>query len=190
MKYPFDIITDFVFVETEINKADVILVPGCSQTCLMEKASSLYNEGYAKYILPSGGPNVKINNYSSEWEMLKDTGKRFGVPENVILKENKARHTFDNAKLSLNVLKNTDIEIKKVIIICKAYHSRRALLTYQTVFPNDTEFYICPVEDSTGITKDNWYLDDKKISIVMGEVVKIGQYFKIEIPKFVKKYSE
>ena len=71
------------------------------------------------------------------------------------------------------------------IDICKAYHSRRALLTYRSVFPLDINFCVSPVIDRRGISKGNWFLNEDSISIVMDEVVKIGTYFRDEIPKWI-----
>ena len=70
--------------------------------------------------------------------------------------------------------KKTGIQPRKVILVCKAVHSRRALLTYQTEFPNETEFFISPVIDRTGLTKENWFLSEDGISRTMTEVEKIS----------------
>lgn len=189
MDYPFDCITDLIFVETYVQKVDVILVPGCNQPQIMEKAAELYHKGFAQYILPTGGANHKISNYESEWEYLKTIGINLGVPEEAILKEDRAKNTFENARLSLEVLNKNNIDVKKVILVCKSYHSRRALLTYQLVFPLNVEFYVCTVTDKTGVTRNNWFLNTEAISLVMGEVVKIGKYFKNEIPNLVNNES-
>ncbi len=183
MGYPFDCISDFIFINTSLESSDVILVPGSSSPKTMFKAAELYREGLAPYILPSGGYNEKIKDYSSEWECYKAAAIEMGVPESALLKEDKARNTFENAIFSQKVLKNSGLPFKKAIIVCKAYHSRRALLTYQAIFPHDTEFFVCSVPDKNEITKENWFLKNKSISIVMGEVVKIGSYFKTEIEK-------
>jgi uncharacterized SAM-binding protein YcdF (DUF218 family) len=185
MGYPFDCISELVFVKTDIQAADIILVPGGSHPQLMEKAAELYNQGLAPYILPSGHYNPKIPEYGSEWEFLKSIGVKLGVPEERILKEDKARHTFENAELSWKVIKDNNLPVKKAILVCKAYHSRRALLTYQTVFPKETEFFVAYVPDKRNIRKDNWFLEEEKIKIVMGEVEKIGSYFEPHIKKFV-----
>ena len=111
MKYPFDCISEFIFVETDVEKSDVILIPGASQSQLMEKAVELYNMGFAKYILPSGGVNSKLTHHESEWEYLKTIGIQLGVPENVILRENKAQNTFENAQFSWDVLQSLNIPI-------------------------------------------------------------------------------
>jgi uncharacterized SAM-binding protein YcdF (DUF218 family) len=183
MNYPFDCISELVFVETEISAADIILVPGGSYPKLMEKAAELYKQGLAPYILPSGHFNPKIPDYSSEWEFLKSIGIKLGVPEDKILKEDLASHTFENAEFSWKVIKENKLQVKKVILVCKAYHSRRALLTYQTIFPKEIEFFVSCVPDRREISKNNWFLDEEKIKTVMGEVVKIGKYFEACIKK-------
>ncbi len=48
-------ISDFVFVCDEPKKADVIFIPGGSYAELPEYAAKLYSQGYAKWIVPSGG---------------------------------------------------------------------------------------------------------------------------------------
>ncbi|WP_442601784.1 YdcF family protein [Paenibacillus sp. KN14-4R] len=185
MPYPFDCITEFMFFETVIEPSDVILVPGSSHPQLMEKAAELYHQGLAPYILPSGGatPNVP----STEWEFLRDVGLSLGVPESAILLEDKATNTFENARYSWQSLQQLKIHPKKEILVCKSYFARRALLTYQVEFPYEVQFYVCPVTDKTGTTRDNWYLDEQKINYVMNELTKVGQYFKHHIPNWVNR---
>lgn len=185
MNYPFECITDFIFTETEIEKSDIILIPGTSQSLLMEKAAELYHMGLADYILPSGGPNYKVPLYETEWEYLRTTGIHSGVPENRILKENKAQNTFENAQFSWEVLKASGIPVKNVILVCKAYHSRRALLTYKLFFPSDINFFVYPVVDRREISKDNWFLNPESTKIVMSEIVKIGKYFEDKVPMWL-----
>jgi uncharacterized SAM-binding protein YcdF (DUF218 family) len=182
----FDCFTDLIFVETEIAQADIILIPGASQASLMERAVELYKRGLSPYILPSGGEgNRQVE--TTEWAFLRDVALENGIPKEVILQEDKAQHTFENARFSLEVLRMSGIEPKKVILVCKATHSRRALLTYQTVFPKETEFMTSPIIDRTGITKENWYLSEEGINNVMKEVEKIGLYFGKHISNWVQR---
>ena len=186
MGYPFDCISDFIFVEDLPQKADVILIPGESHPQLMVKAVELYQQGYAPYILPSGGGNLKLPAYESEWEFLEKIALGLNVPEKAILKENKAQNTFENAMFSSEVLLEMNLPVDKVILVCKAYHSRRALLTYQAIFPVKTCFFVTPVIDYRGISKSNWYTRQDYVSVVMREVRKIGQYFEDKIPEWVE----
>ncbi|WP_284644234.1 YdcF family protein [Paenibacillus silviterrae] len=185
MLYPFDCITQLIFVETDLEEADVILVPGGSHPQLMENAAALYHKGLAPLILPSGGSTKHVA--STEWEFLRDIALSLDVPEKAILKEDQARNTFENARLSWQVLQEAGIRPRKIILACKAGHSRRALLTYQTVFPKETEFFVAPVTDKTGITKDNWFRTEEGIRRVMTEVEKIGKYFGHHIPNWVNQ---
>ena len=106
------------------------------------------------------------------------------LPERAILREDQATNTFENARYSWKTLQQQRINPRKAILVCKSYFARRALLTYQVEFPGDVEFYVSPVTDKTGTTKDNWYLDEQKINYVMNELTKVGQYFKHHIPNW------
>lgn len=176
MSLPFDCISDFMFFETTISHADVILIPGAAQPKLIEKAAELYLSGYAPFILPSGGATPKVE--TTEWDFLQRIALQLGVPEQAILKEDQAKDTFQNAYFSLDVLQQNHIPFRNVILVCKNYHARRALLTYQFIFPKDTQFIVCPVVDNREVTKDNWYKDEMKITYVMNELEKVGRYFR------------
>ena len=168
----------------------MILIPGGSYPQQIERAAELYKGGYAKYLLPSGGFNPKIPEWKSEWEFFENLAVKLGVPENVILKEDQARNTFENAGLSWRALQSINLSVESVILVCKSYHSRRALLTYQSVFPLDVKFYVSPVIDKRGISKETWFLRNEHISIVMCQVTKIGNYFEDKISKWVAQIDD
>jgi uncharacterized SAM-binding protein YcdF (DUF218 family) len=182
MNFPFDCITDLVFVETALEKADVILIAGGSHPQLARRAGELYQEGYAPYLLPSGGANSKLGAGRTEWEFLRSIAIAQGVPETAILKEDQAQNTYENALFSWRVLQENNIAVERVILVCKAYHSRRALLTYQAVFPLAVTFYVAPVIDQRGISRANWFMNASHARLVMGEMAKIGEYFADKIP--------
>ncbi len=186
MGYPFDCVTDFIFVEDEPTRADILLIPGGSRPQLMEKAIELYRQGLATYILPSGGANKKLNGQESEWKYLQNIALTKGVPENAILREDQAKNTFENAAFSWRVIQQSAIDVKKAILVCKAHHARRALLTYQTAFPSNVAFTVCPIVDEREVSKESWFLDEAKIALVLSEVEKIGQYFAKYVPDWVK----
>lgn len=164
-------------MEDPIEKADIILIPGGSRKELINRAVKLYKAGYADYILPSGGYNKKLLLYKTEYEFLKEEAIKQGVPENVILKEDRASNTFENAQFSYEVCKKNEIEVKKAILVCKNYHARRAYITYKINFPKNTEIIVQPIIDSEQITRENWMFTDDKRNRVLSEVVKIGKYF-------------
>lgn len=183
-------ITNFIFIEDKPQKADMIFIPGGSYAEIAEEAARLWREGYSSLILPSGKYSVKRGyfpgplskaekynaKYSTEWEFLKDVLLQNGVTDSVVLREDKAEYTYENALLSKQITDQLGLSIKKAIICCKSFHARRSLMYYQFVYP-ETEFIICP-SDVQGITKNNWHSSKVGIERVMGELMRCGSQFK------------
>lgn len=182
-------ITEFIFVEDKPKKSDVIFIPGSGFPQLAEEAAKLYHQGLVPYILPSGRYSVLNGKfagvqekkelydgeYETEWEFLKEVLKKNHVSEEHILREDKATYTYENAIYSRKVTDCLGMEIKKAILCCKPYHARRSLLYYQLLYP-ETQFFVRPIQDSD-VKRENWYLTEKGIRLVFGEVQKIGEQF-------------
>lgn len=195
-------ITNFIFLENEPQKADIIFIPGGSYAEIAEKAAELWIKGYSRAILPSGkygvkrgyfpGPLSKAEKYNAqyntEWEFLKDVLVQNGVDESSILKEDKAENTYENARISKSITDKYNLNIKKAIICCKSFHARRCLMYYQLFYPQ-TEFIICPTE-TQGINKENWFEVDNGIDKVMGELMRCGSQFKDSIKSFKLNIKE
>jgi uncharacterized SAM-binding protein YcdF (DUF218 family) len=183
-------ITEFIFVEDKPEISDVIFIPGSSKWELSEKAAQLYNQGYAKYIIPAGKytsklgrfPNEKISNeiyigeFETDFDFCSNVLRKNGVPENVILCENQSTNTYENAQFSKNVLDWKNITAGKAILCCQAFHARRALITYVHWFP-ETIFYVIPCV-TQGISSGNWWKSEYGLARVLGELEKCGKYSK------------
>lgn len=197
-------ISDFVFCEDKLEKADVIFIPGGSHPELGEYAAKLWNQGYAPLVLPAGGVSVKSGkfggvksrqdiynkNYNTECEFLTDVLVKNGVTESAIIGEDKSSYTKENAYLSRKVLDEKNITIKKAIICCKNFHARRALMCYQFAFP-DVELYIHPIPyyyEGVDITKENWYQTELGLNRVLGEIKRYSNQFMDEF-NLIKDYN-
>lgn len=192
-----DDITDFIFVEDEMQKSDIILIPGGSNPELGEYAAELWKKGFAPLIMPSGGVSIKTGkfngvkskkekynkDYKTDCEFLADVLIINGVQEDSILWEDKSSFTKENAIFSRRIADENNLDIKKAILCCKSFHARRSLMCYQLAFP-DTEFYIHPVpyyDGSILISKENWYKTEVGIKRVLGELQRCGNQFNDEI---------
>lgn len=188
MKFIKDI-TDFIFVEHEPEKADIIFIPGGDQGAIAVKAAKLYREGYAPWILPSGRfskpvGHCTIPGYETEWEFLRDILIDQGVPAVAVLEERQATYTYENAIFSRRVTDALGLCIERAILCPQACHARRALLYYEILYP-DTEFVVCPTV-TRGIGRDNWFLEDGKIDVVLGEMERCGSQFHEILRKYGK----
>ena len=119
-------ISDYIFVADKPVKVDAIFMPGGSHPELPEYAAELYNKGYVKWLIPSGGVSVKRDkwpgprskadiydgDYQSDCEFFVDVLMKNGVPAESIIGEDKSGHTRDNAYLSRKVVDESGIKIK------------------------------------------------------------------------------
>ena len=193
-------LSNFIFVSDTPEEADTIFLPGGSHPAQPEYAAKLYGEGYAKWLVPSGGISVKRDRwpgvqsksdvynkaYGSDCEFFTDVLIQNGVPASAIIGEDKSGHTRDNAFLSRKAVDERGIEIKTALIVCKAFHARRCLMLYQMAF-SDTEFKVCPVH-CYNITKDNWYKSEEGIRRVLGELVRCGNQFVGDFKEYLTDY--
>lgn len=184
-------ISEFIFAEDEPEKADIIFIPGNGYSQMAEKAAALYGENYASFVLPSGKYSITVGkfggvlsgqeryngNYRTEWDFLKDVLIKNHVPDEVILKEDQATFTWENARFSREVTDKAEIGIKKALLCCKNYHARRSLMYYQRAYP-EVEFRVCPC-CVDGVTKENWMNSEEGIQSVLGEVQRIVTQFSL-----------
>ncbi len=177
-------ITDFIFMEDKPEKADLILITGGNYPEAAREAARLYQEGYAPRILPSGRYSIVDGSFAgeqeTEWEYLRDILCENGVPEEAIMKEDQATFTYENAIFSRQVVNDAGLQVKKAILCCQAWHSRRAYMYYQQQFP-DTQLMVCPVV-TKGISRDNWFLSQEKTDVILGEIARIGDQFHCVLP--------
>ncbi|MDD3337498.1 MAG: YdcF family protein [Lachnospiraceae bacterium] len=185
----YENLTNFIFVEDKPEPSDVIFVPGNGYPQPGEEAARLWREGFGRWILPSGRYAVHVGHfmgvqssqekydkdYGTEWEFIRDVLRINGVPEDVILREDRATFTYENAINSRKVTDAAGISVRKAIICCNTTHARRCLMYYQLLYPK-TEFYVCPVV-ADGTDRYNWYKSEKGISKVLGEVQRCGEQF-------------
>lgn len=180
-------VTEFIFVEDQPEKADVIFIPGSRKVEHAIRAAELYKAGYAPYVLPSGRYTISRGyflelpeplrseypgTFETEWHFLRAVLMKHGVPDSAILREDQATYTWENAQLSRDVLKAQNIPVKTAILACHAFHARRALLYYQAAMP-EVRFLVCPAA-TPGYTRTDWYLNEKGRSRILGEVQRLG----------------
>ena len=176
-----DAYTDFIFIEDQPEQADMIFLPGSAEGALPVRAAQLWKEGYAPLVLPSGkyskltGYFTGHGDHETEWDYFHEILLKEGVADHAILQEKQATYTYENAIFSRKLTDKLGLDIKKAILVCQAYHARRASLYYQVCYP-ETEILVCPVI-TRGISRDNWYQHETGIETVLKEVEHCGSQF-------------
>ena len=184
-------ISDFIFVSDTAKDADIIMVPGGSWPELPEAAAQLYHEGFANMILISGGISITTSqffndtatteiytgDYKTEYEFYKDVLIKNDVPERAIIGEDQSSFIRENSIYAKQLLDERQISVRSALLVCKSFHARRCLMSYQAAFPS-VDFSVISIP-GYDITKDNWFLYEESIVRVLGELARIGDQFTV-----------
>lgn len=171
-------VTDFVFAADKPQRSDVILVPGSGYREHVLLAAQLYREGYAPLVLPSGWHSTSQTRfeadpaYDSEWAWMRSLLLDAGVPDNAILREDRATFTWENAQFSRRATDAAGLTVRKALLCCRAPHARRALMYYQAAYP-EAEILACPAP-APGCDREDWWLTAEGRRQVLGEVRRLG----------------
>ena len=182
-------IEDFIFLQDEPQKADILFVPGNRHAAPSEHAAALYQAGIAPFILPSGryaigsggfmgqlsGRRAYAGQFDTEWAFMRHVLMENGVPESAILREDEATYTYQNAIFSRARTDQMGISVRRGVICCMPVHARRAKMYYQTLYP-DAELLVCPAAGAA-VTRENWKTSEAGIDAVLGELERCGGQF-------------
>lgn len=171
-----DAITNLLFLKDEPAKVDLCCVLGSRFETTMDGAINLYRTQRAPKILITGhGPE---EDQEKEADLFAAYAQAQGIPAEDILPEREARHTKDNFVLTKGIIQTALgwETIKKVAIVGKPFHMRRALMTARRFWPDHVELIMLPSNDPRDLQPDTWWQSEWGRNRVMEEVRRIGEY--------------
>jgi uncharacterized SAM-binding protein YcdF (DUF218 family) len=174
------IIWEYHHVNHKLKKADCLFVLGSHDIRVAEYAARLFHEGWAPYIIFSGGMahnNDMLNTGwdKSEAEILADRAINMGVPEANVLLEKEAHNTGENVQFSEKVLEAEGISYDKVIAVQKPYMERRTYATIRIHWP-DKKLIVSSPPISYSDYPNGEISRDELINIMVGDLQRIIEY--------------
>lgn len=168
-------ITQYIFISQPIKKSDLLFVFGTRFNKPVKIAAELLKNGYAKYILFSGGVNKTTG--KNEARRMQKKAIELGVARENIIIEDKSTNTLENILFGREIInQKTGLKnIRTITLICKNYHARRALMTFKKHFPRNIELRVYPYE-IYGFTRDNWHRKKIGLEKVLEEMERIKKY--------------
>lgn len=175
----------FLIIEKPLEKADAILVLGGSSTYIerTQKAAELYENGVAEKVLLTddggrGGWNKTEKTNLKFVEMARRNLVLQGVPaENIEVLEPTVAATIDEARLLAETARARNL--KKILLVTSAYHTRRALWIFEKVAAKE-EIELGIESPETGIETpppQMWWKNRRGWQTVGGEYVKFVYYW-------------
>ena len=175
------IIWDWMRLGQETEKADCIVGFGCINDDIAVRCAQLYKDGYAPVILFSGGlgRNTKSRWSSSEAERYRDIALGLGVPENVMLIENRSTNTGENITFSREILKAHGLAGKKLLCVHKPFMERRVWAAMKAYWPEADFTMTSPLlgmEEYIERTMAQGMTEKAVIDVIVGDVQRMEIY--------------
>ncbi|OKP87583.1 YdcF family protein [Paenibacillus sp. P32E] len=150
-------------------QADVIIVLS-GGVGRIENAAELYKSGYAPYVLLSNSKEIS----STSGDMLQ-TALALGIPEDAILSENAALSTYQNAELTLPIMKQHGFT--SAIVVSSEFHMRRVKLLFDHVYKK-SGIELTYIGSDSGYNANYWWSDKYSRETTFSEYTKmIGNAF-------------
>lgn len=170
------IVWDYLCMKEPLQPADVILALGSHDLRVADRAADIYNQGFAPIIVFSGGFGRLTEDFvKPEAELFADIAIKAGVPEDMILIENKSTNTGQNIELSNALLNAHGLHYDRFILVTKPYMERRAVATFKKILPNKHVIPASPLIDFEHYSKEGISKDDV-INIMLGDLQRIKVY--------------
>lgn len=188
-------IWDYMLMHHKMKKMDAIFILGSNDLRVAERAAELYKEGYAPYVICSGGNGKASVLVKTEAETFADVLITHGVPKEKIILEPEATNTGDNILFTKKLLEKQGFNFKSFILVQKPYMERRSYATFRKQWP-EAECVVTSPNLAYEEGPRSQEHKEKFIDIMVGDLQRIKEYPKLgyqieqEIPEDVLKAWE
>ncbi|MEA3249613.1 MAG: YdcF family protein [Patescibacteria group bacterium] len=168
-------ITEYMFFKSRPESADLAMVFGTQYREPLKQVKKIYYDRLTEKILLSGGKNRHTGRNEAREMALNLIDMGVNLADIVI--EDKSTNTLENVLFSKQIIEE-EIgfqDVRRILVIAKCYHVRRALMTLKRHFPDNIDFL--PVTyDLLGFGQNNWHASPVGREKVLSEMDKINKY--------------
>lgn len=140
------IIWDFMLVDHELRPTECIFALGSHDISVADYAITLYKQGYAPWLMFSGGvihrnAELGVTWDQTEAELFAGRAAQHGVTVDRVLIENRATNTGENFRFARQLLDDMQLKFESFILLQKPYMERRVMATALQLWP-DVDFIV------------------------------------------------
>ncbi|WP_341348331.1 YdcF family protein [Paenibacillus sp. FSL H3-0469] len=159
----------FLPVSESPKQADVIIILSGGGG-RVEQGVKLYKEGYAPQLLLSNAKEI-----TGPAGDMRETALSLGIPESAILTEDAAESTYQNAQLTLPIMKQHGF--KSAIVVSSDFHMRRVKFIFDHVYKK-SGIELTYIGADSGYNAKAWWSDRYSRETTFNEYIKmIGNAF-------------
>lgn len=163
----------FLIIEDPIEKSDVLIVlSGGREDERVRQAAELYRQGYAPWVLLSGGEKVQGRSVP---DLQREQALKNGIPDSVLLYEKLSTSTAEQARFLRPMLEQR--AVRRAIVVTSNFHTRRTRYLFGRVFRGSSvEVRVYPVHGDV-FSPERWWTRDWDTEEVVLEYIKLGLAF-------------
>ncbi|WP_299012979.1 YdcF family protein [uncultured Photobacterium sp.] len=170
-------IWDYHLLSDSLEKSDCIFVLCSNDVRVAEHAARLYLEGYAPYIVFSGGVGELTKGLypGSEAEWFASIAADMGVPQERIFVETQSGNTGENVQFTRSLLEAKGLEPERLILVQKPFMERRAYATFMKQWPGKQVLVASPPLSFDEYPNEQLTYSDV-INVMLGDLQRIKYY--------------
>jgi uncharacterized SAM-binding protein YcdF (DUF218 family) len=171
------IIWDYHHMHHELKPADCILTLGSHDLRVADWAVDLYFQGYAPYLIFSGGIGRLTRGLFErpEAEVFANIARQRGVPEDRLLLETRSTNTSENIVFTRCLLSRKGLDFASFILVQKPYMERRAYAAFKKHWPGKDVIVTSPPLTFDEYVNENYHRD-LVIEAIVGDLQRIKVY--------------
>lgn len=167
LRVPHLLLAIYLSPSDDLSPADAIVVVS-GDTGRISHAIDLYKQGLASKIILSGAAE---EGFTSNAFAMHIEASEAGVPDEVVIMEEKAKNTYENAVYVKELIQKNNF--KNLILVSSPYHQRRVYETFNYIFKDlEVTFQNSPSPYSKW-NKENWWMSDDTRSLTYSEAIKV-----------------
>lgn len=131
------VLWDYLCLNEAPQKASCIVGFGCYNEDIPRRAAQLYRDGFAPWVLFTGGLGRNTSGMwtESEAERFGRIAVAEGVPESALLLETKSTNTAENIAFTRELLAQKNIQVTSILGVHKPYMERRIYAAWKNYWP-------------------------------------------------------
>jgi len=166
-------IVNALVYEKPTDSADVMIILSGDPGKRVDFASELYKKHRFSHVIVTGG---KLHSIDIA-QLMKNQAVKQGIPKNIILMENKAESTYENAVFTYPMIEQ--LKAKRILIVTSKYHSKRAYSLFKRVYLKKNpslELFILFSPDH--INYDHWWVrPDQREDVIIEWIKTVNNWF-------------
>jgi uncharacterized SAM-binding protein YcdF (DUF218 family) len=165
-----------------LSHAEAIVVLCSHDTVVAERAAQLFLEGWAPWLVFSGGLGTITRTLwrEPEAERFAQLAVGRGVPADRILTERESTNTGENVRFTRRLLEHRGLgQLRRFIVVQKPYMERRAYATFRKVWPEAEVVVTSPratLDEYLARSTHESFTADDVISVMVGDLQRIRLY--------------